>query len=131
MAHIVSAFTGDLTVTQLKNWKEWRLEQPLKYEVGSLGSGRVIEAPAGMVTDGASVPRIFWSLLPTWGSYSRAAAIHDYLIGCIEAGVPHVQAPTRLAADLIFWEATGVCETPMIFRILLFAGVRITSFTHG
>jgi hypothetical protein len=123
----VSAFTGELTVTQLSNWKLWRLEEPLKYEVGSLGSGKVVEAPKGMVTDGASVPRIFWWLLPTWGTYSRAAAIHDYLIGLIEDGTPHKEAMTRRDADFIFWEATGVCETLYLARILLFLGVRITS----
>ncbi|CAI8813559.1 DUF1353 domain-containing protein [Pseudomonas chlororaphis] len=35
--------------------------------------------PEGFVTDFASVPRAFWSALPTDGEYAYAAVIHDYL----------------------------------------------------
>ena len=126
----MSAFTGPLTVTQLdENWKLWRLEQTLRYEIGALESGHVIDVPAGFETDGASVPRWLWWLLPTWGSYSRAAAVHDYIIGCIEDGAPLIHAPDRLTCDRIFWEATGVCKTPWTLRLLLYAGVRIRSLS--
>ncbi|MDI5166053.1 DUF1353 domain-containing protein, partial [Salmonella enterica subsp. enterica serovar Montevideo] len=33
----------------------------------------VIEVPVGFVTDLATVPRIFWSLLPPDGEYAKAA----------------------------------------------------------
>ena len=126
----MSAFTGPLTVTQLdEDWKLWRLEQALRYEIGSLGSGRVIDVPAGFETDGASVPRLLWWLLPTWGSYSRAAAVHDFIIGLVKAGEPIDDAPDRLTCDRIFWEATGVCRTPLSLRLLLYVGVRIRSLT--
>jgi hypothetical protein len=39
----------------------------------------IITAPKGFVTDLASVPRVFWSLLPPTARYSYAAIIHDYL----------------------------------------------------
>jgi hypothetical protein len=35
--------------------------------------------PAGFVTDFASVPSIFWSVLPRDGVYVYAAVLHDYL----------------------------------------------------
>lgn len=38
-----------------------------------------IVVPAGFSTDFASVPRIFWSILPPWGPYAPAAIVHDYL----------------------------------------------------
>lgn len=38
-----------------------------------------INVPVGFVTDFASIPRIFWSLLPTDGQYTYPAIIHDYL----------------------------------------------------
>lgn len=126
----LSAFTGPLTITQLDtDWKLWRLEQTLRYEVGSLGSGNIINVPAGFETDGASVPRLLWWLLPTWGSYSRAAAVHDFIITFVEEGRPLPNAPDRLTCDRIFWEATRVCGTPFILRALLYAGVRIRSLT--
>lgn len=40
---------------------------------------RMVRAPAGFVTDFASIPRLFWTLLPPDGAYAFAAIIHDYL----------------------------------------------------
>jgi len=39
----------------------------------------VVTVPVGFVTDFASIPRIFWSVLPPDGKYTWAAIIHDYL----------------------------------------------------
>lgn len=128
---LMSAFTGPLTLTQLDaDWKLWRLEQKLSYEIGALGSGNLIEVPPGFVTDGATIPRLFWALLPTWGSYSRAAAVHDYTVTKILEGDPLPNAPDLLACDNIFWEATGVCNTPYLLRVLLYLGVRYYSMTR-
>jgi hypothetical protein len=121
----MSAFTGPLSITELdRDWKLWRLNEPLVYEVGSLGSGRVIACPAGMITDGASVPQPFWSLLPVWGSYSRAAAVHDRLCYLLEQGTPHPEALTYQAAASIFDEAMAVCGTPLAERETMTAAVR-------
>jgi hypothetical protein len=38
-----------------------------------------VKIPTGFVTDFASIPRIFWSILPPDGDYTYAAIIHDYL----------------------------------------------------
>ena len=38
-----------------------------------------VDPPPGFITDFASVPRPFWSLLPPDGEYAYAAIIHDYL----------------------------------------------------
>lgn len=38
-----------------------------------------IRVPIGFVTDFASIPRIFWSILRPDGLYSYAAIVHDYL----------------------------------------------------
>jgi hypothetical protein len=37
-----------------------------------------VDVPIGFVTDLASVPSIFWSLLPKDGAYLHAAIVHDY-----------------------------------------------------
>lgn len=39
----------------------------------------MVEVPRGFVTDFASIPRIFWSLLRPDGEYAHATVIHDYL----------------------------------------------------
>lgn len=38
-----------------------------------------VEAPKGFVSDLASIPRVFWSVLRPDGEYAYAAIIHDYL----------------------------------------------------
>lgn len=45
-------------------------------------------APKGSVIDGASIPRIMWSLVgsPFSGSYKRSAAIHD--VECVQRDHP-------------------------------------------
>ena len=128
----MSAFTGPLTITQVDvDWKLWRIEQPLRYEVGELGTGRVIEVPQGFETDGASVPRFLWWLLPAWGTYSRAAVVHDYLTRCIESGRAHPEGKTRFDCDKVLWEAAGVCGTPFLLRVFLFTGARIYALWRG
>ncbi len=121
----MSSFTGDLTLTQLAlDWQQWRIEQPLIYEVGNTGSGNIITVPQGFVTDGASVPRPLWWFLPTWGSYSRAAVVHDYLCRALDQGAPDPQAQDRKTADRIFYEAMVVCGTGMTMRWLMWVSVR-------
>jgi len=124
----MSAFTGPLTITHLDtDWREWRIEQPLIYEVGELGSGRVIEVPAGFITDGASIPRILWALLPTWGRYSRAAVIHDYLGTRLVEGRPHAYGQTQKVIDGVFLEAMGVCGEKWLVKMALYLSVRIAA----
>jgi hypothetical protein len=38
-----------------------------------------VTVPVGFVTDFASIPRLFWSLLRPDGNYAYAAVLHDYL----------------------------------------------------
>ena len=124
----MSAFTGPLDLRHHHaNWRTWELLEPLCYELGEEGSGRTITVPAGFVTDGASVPRALWAFLPTWGSYSRAAVIHDYLLHRLAVGNPHPEAPTRADADRVFDEAVCVCGTPRLVRWFLAVGVRLGS----
>ncbi len=51
----------------------------LSYPCGLETIDGPLEVPAGFVTDFASIPRIFWSLLsPTDLRYSKPAVVHDY-----------------------------------------------------
>jgi hypothetical protein len=38
-----------------------------------------VSVPAGFVTDLASIPRVFWTLLRPDGKYAYSAIVHDYL----------------------------------------------------
>jgi len=71
---------------------------------------RLICAPKGFITDFASVPRLFWRLIPPWGKYSRASVIHDYLYktGNLVEAIAGEEVTTgkkpdaRKDADLVF-----------------------------
>jgi len=126
----MGAFTSELTITHLSGndqygWRLWRLAEPLVYEVGCLGSGRVIRVHKDFVTDGPSIPSFLWPVLPVWGSWGRAGVIHDYLCCLIAQNTPHPEAPTRDDADRIFLEAMEVLEVGRVQKYLLYWGVRI------
>ncbi|MBD3611114.1 MAG: DUF1353 domain-containing protein [Hydrogenovibrio crunogenus] len=36
--------------------------------------------PAGFISDGATVPRIFWPIFPPIGRYLKATLVHDYYL---------------------------------------------------
>jgi len=57
------------------------LLRPISWKPGADSPARLeaVEAPTGFVTDFASIPRVFWSLLRPDGEYTYPAIIHDYL----------------------------------------------------
>ena len=59
-----------------------------------------IAVPAGFVTDGASVPQIFWNIFSPFGEYFPAALIHDFLYS--KSSNPQHGELTRKQADKIF-----------------------------
>lgn len=121
----MSAFTRPLTITELDGRRGlWRLEEQLPYEVAAKGSGRWVIAPQGMVTDGATT-MIFRPILPAWGTYSRAAVIHDHLCQLLRAGKPHPEAPTYASAARVFREAAKVSGTSLPVRWAMWAAIRL------
>lgn len=114
----------------------WRVLRDFRFwgELPRLGRVR-ITVPAGYLTDGASVPRLVWGLVPPWGAYGQAAVVHDllceYLVVMTDAG-DQVRI-TRAEADLLFLEAMTVLQVPDTNRELMYAGVsayRVVTFTH-
>lgn len=82
----MSAFTGRLKIEEIQPGRRWRLLEPIRYEAGAKGSGHFIEVPAGFETDGATIPPFFRVFLAVWGTYGRAAALHDYLYSILRSG---------------------------------------------
>ena len=70
-------FISFLEVSPFADGENWFLTQPLVYRLAD--TNLQVDVPAGFVTDFASIPRPFWSLLPTWGKYGPPAVVHDYL----------------------------------------------------
>jgi hypothetical protein len=105
-------FTGDT----VRGRPVIRLLTPLIYEVDYLGSGWLVEAPAGFECDGPSVP--IWALpfVPV-GRMARASVVHDRLRADPRR--------SKFLGDLIFFEAMGVERVPLPWRLLTFAAVLI------
>lgn len=70
--------TNEFDFRWLPDGRNMRLLMPVSYKTKE---GLVITVSAGEETDGASIPRILWSVegSPFCGKYRFAAIIHDYL----------------------------------------------------
>ncbi|VVQ23656.1 DUF1353 domain-containing protein [Pseudomonas fluorescens] len=75
-----------------------------------------VRAPNGFVTDFASIPRVFWSILPPDGLYTYPAVIHDFLYWS--------QSTTRSDADDILDYSMRDFKVDVATRNIIFGGVR-------
>ncbi len=111
----MSNFTKELTVTKISP-RTWRVEKTFKYHVGSEDSEDIVVVPKGFETDLASVPRIFWIIIPPDGMYSQSAVLHDYLY--------FTQIYDRKKSDYIFYESMGVLKVAQWKRWIMWKSVR-------
>jgi len=112
----MSSFTSELKVKPLDS-KRWELLEEFDYYLGSLKTGMYIRVSKGFITDFASVPRIFWWLLPPWGRYGKPAVIHDFLY--------HTKIFSRVVSDAIFLEAMSILKVPLWKRLIIYWAVRL------
>lgn len=68
---------GRLIVSPLEDGKRWEVMEAFVVPVG--GHFEYVEVSKGFTTDFASVPSLFWAIIPRWGKYGTAAVVHDYL----------------------------------------------------
>ena len=116
----MSQFTEALVVTPLADGKTWVILREFGYDVGDEGSGDHVAVEIGFETDFATIPRIFWIVLPRWGRYGNASVIHDWLYW--------KQTRPRKEADDIFLEGMGVLEVGAVTRYLIYISVRLFGF---
>lgn len=106
--------------------KIWRLLQDVIYvceeAIAEQPEMTMITVPKGFVTDFASVPRIFWNILPPTGKHSFAAIVHDWLYykGEVKPGVPC----TKSFADQVFKEALREAGVNKVCRNLMYWAVK-------
>jgi hypothetical protein len=113
----MSRFTEVLLVSPLADGKTWIVSRDFGYEVGSEGSGDMVDVAVGFQTDFASIPRVFWIVLPKWGRYGNASVIHDWLYW--------FQSRLRREADDIFLEAMGILDVGSVKKHTIYWAVRI------
>lgn len=109
------SFITPLIVSPLPDGKRWQLKKPFKYASVKY-SWFVISIRTGFITDFASVPRLFWSLIPRWGKWGKSAVVHDFLY---QTGV------NRKLADEIFLEGMEILGVVKWRRLLMYWAVRL------
>ena len=112
-ALFILQFKNFVKVSPFADGENWFLVEDLRYEVGD--TGKTVIVPAGFVTDFASIPRPFWSILPTWGKYGPPAVVHDFLYWD--------QRCTRDQADRILLVAMEESDPNFIRRFLIHRAV--------
>jgi len=92
--------------------------RPYAYMHPVHGQEITIEVPLGFVTDFASIPPFFQSLIQPFGRHAPAAVLHDYLyaIG---------QKKARALADRLFLNAMREAGVPPLRRSVMYRMVRL------
>ena len=105
--------------------KYYKVTQSFRYYLDETNPDVWAYVPAGYLSDGASVPKPFWWLLPPWGRYGQAAVLHDIL--CEGKTLFKDEIPyeiSRKEADHIFLDAMRHTDVPWYTRYPMFLAVR-------
>lgn len=116
---LVMPFTGGDVVVRQLNSRWWATVDPIEYA----GAWENFTVPAGFRTDFASVPRPFVWLLPTYGDYTKAAILHDFMLK--QAGV------ARHDADGLFRRSMRELGVPLVQRWMMWGAVRLGGRLSG
>lgn len=120
----MSKFTTPLIVKVHDDGANYELVEGFEYYREN-DKKTIIKVPTGFVTDFASVPRIFWSIYPPFGRYSKAAVLHDYLYD-----ITCEYLYSRKDSDEIFLEAMKAVGVKKFTRSLLYYMVRWFAKSH-
>ena len=106
-------FDNQLSLTPNRDGRTWKLDHGFGYYAGQ---GQFVLVPAQFKTDLASIPQIFWNILPPFGKYTGAAVIHDW---CYRT---HLFPRSR--CDAILFQAMGISGVPLWQRLIIYLNVR-------
>ena len=115
----MSSFTDPLIIID-EGGEDFTLAERFRYRVGGLNSNEIVDVPKGFRTNFASVPRIFWNIIPPDGKHGKAAVVHDYLYSTHGLFGRY----SRQRCDEIFLEAMEVLGVGAIKRNIMFRAVR-------
>ena len=106
-------FLGPLHL-QFIDGRRWRLLNSFGYVAKD---NRHVLVPRGFITDLASIPRVFWRVIPPTGPYGPATVIHDFLYSN--------QPCSRKTADRLFLEGMKVLKVAWWKRRVMYRAVRV------
>ena len=116
----MSSFTEDLVVSPLPDGRNWKVVEEFYYYLDD-EYGERITVPKGFITDFASIPPIFWSILPSIGKYTKASVIHDYLY--------QTREKSRKESDDIFYDGMLILGTKKWKAKIMHKSVRLFGWT--
>lgn len=111
----MSQFTTELKIRYVDGLN-FEILEGFEYHIGTYPSEEIITVPVGFITDFASVPKIFWSILPPNGIYGKSTVIHDYLY---YSGIY-----SKSKSDEIFLESMGVLKVPDWQKYTMYRAVK-------
>lgn len=108
----------------------WNTRPGFRYYLGEKGSKRWVDVETNFVTDGATIPRFLWWLLPPIGEYTQCTTLHDklcstYYIIELQDGVEQRVPVTRKVIDQILRESMDVMEVTPWKKHVIMAGVNL------
>lgn len=98
--------------------RNWKLLDNLDYA----GNQQVFSIPRGFVTNFASVPQIFWSMIAPWGRHMKPAVMHDYFY--------RTAIVSRLDADRLFYRMMKQLGVSWWKRQVIYRAVRLFGATY-
>lgn len=113
--------TSTTLVVPFGDWDYYYTKGLLKWTPNAGQNLPAVQVPEGFITDLASIPQVFWSLLPKTGRYAYAAIIHDYLYW--------YQPITKEAADNILFTAMEDSDVNTITKYAIYEAVK--GWGHG
>lgn len=87
-----------------------------------VGAHELITIPSDFTTDLATVPRIFWALIPPQGAYEAAAVLHDF--GCVSLAKGTCLLSSR-DVDGLFRRVMREGGVGLVTRWVMWTGVRL------
>lgn len=114
----------------------WEVIPGFRYYIGSEDSGEYVDVETGFKTDGATIPRLLWGILPPMGEYSQNCTLHDklcqtYRITRVINGVATSVQITRKEIDRILKESMLVSGVTPWKRRFIMTGVNFYRITKN
>lgn len=112
-----AGFAQPLSAKLTGDGRYWILLDELTYE--NPDSGESYTVPKGFATDLASVPQLFWTVLPPCDKYSPAAVVHDYLY------TQQLAKCDRKCADKVMLDAMKSLGVSYVTRYAIYTALRV------
>jgi Protein of unknown function (DUF1353) len=110
----VGKFLTECDLTPLSDGLHWRLKSRLVFRSANIEE--LISVPSGFVTDLASVPRLFWNILPPF-CIAQEACVHDWIY--------RNHTFSRMVCDVLLYEMMLAERRHWLMRWTIYIGVRL------